>query len=62
MVLFLMTGPKGMVMLAKGPVVTHPPPVPVGRVIRGRGSEGREMVSAMGLGRPAVGKPLPDRL
>lgn len=56
------TGPKGIVILAKGPVVTHPPPVPIGRVTRRRGSEGREMVSVMGSGRPGVGKPLPDRL
>lgn len=51
-----------MVILAKGPVVTHPPPVPIGRVTRRRGSEGRVMVSATGLGRPGVGNPLPDRL
>ena len=60
--LFLTTGPKGTVILAKGPVVTHPPPVPIGRVTRRRGSEGRLMIRSMGLGRPGVGKPLPDRL
>lgn len=60
--LFLMTGPKGTVILAKGPVVTHPPPVPIGRVMLRRGSEGRLIISAMGLGRPGVGNPLPDRL
>lgn len=60
--LFLMTGPNGTVILAKGPVVTHPPPVPIGRVTRKRGSEGRVMIKSMGSGRPGVGKPLPDKL
>lgn len=60
--LFLMTGPKGTVVLAKGPVVTHPPPVPIGRVRLKKGSGGRLIISATELGRPGVGKPLPDRL
>lgn len=62
MVLLLITRPKGTVILAKGPVVTHPPPVPTGRVTCKRGSEVREMVSVTVLGRPGVGKPFPDRL
>lgn len=62
MVLFLITGPKGTVILAKGPVVTHPPPVPTGRVTLKGGREGREMVSVTVFGRLGVGKPLPDRL
>lgn len=62
MVLLLITGPKGTVMLAKGPVVTHPPPVPTGRVTLKRGSGGREIVSVTVVGRLGVGKPLPDRL
>ena len=62
MVLLLITGPKGTVILAKGPVVTHPPPVPTGRVTRKRGREVKEIVSVTVLGRLGVGKPLPDRL
>lgn len=37
---FLMTGPKGTVMLAKGPVVTHSPPVPIGRATRKEAPKG----------------------
>lgn len=60
--LSLMTGPKGTVLLARGPVVTHPPPVPIGSSMWIRGTEGRETVIRVGSGRPGVGKPLPDRL